>query len=94
MNQNVPMFLDARARARASGDRGLERAVQADLDRIGYREPAGPVRVETEAGLETTAVRAPERAVPQAPERRKGGRPPLPRCEHGKTPGHCTRCTG
>lgn len=86
------MFLRTRAQARALGDRGLERAVQADLDRIGYVESAAVERVEIPSGLETTAVRAPERAIPQAPATRKGGRPPLPRCAHGKTPGHCTKC--
>lgn len=82
MNPNVPMFLDARARARATGDRGLERAVQADLDRIGYREPVvteieppKPKLVERDDGMETTAVKAPERAVPQLSPR---GRPKHP----------------
>jgi hypothetical protein len=70
MNPNLQMFLADRARARAAGDRGLERAIQADLDRLGYVEPVE--RVEKPDGMETTAVRAPERAVP-APKRRTGG---------------------
>lgn len=88
------MFLGVRAQARALGDRGLEDAMNADLARIGYIDPGTVERIET-AAHETTAVRAPERAVPQrtAPrEKRTGGRPKLPRCEHGKTPGHCAKC--
>jgi hypothetical protein len=71
VNPNVQMFLADRARARAAGDHGLERAIQADLDRLGYVEPSVE-RVEKPDGMETTAVRAPERAVP-APKRRTGG---------------------
>jgi hypothetical protein len=41
------------------------------LDRLGYVEPSVE-RVEKPDGMETTAVRAPERAVP-APKRRTGG---------------------
>ena len=80
------MFLDARARARASGDHNLARALTADLARYGIVDTVVPV--ETAGGLETTAIRAPERAVPQ----NRGGRPRLPRCEHGKTPGKCRNC--
>lgn len=94
MNPRVAVLLDARARARAFEDRGLERAVQADLDRLGYQDPPG--RVVTGSGMETTAVRAPERAVPQAKqrprERGKGGRPPAPRCKHGQVEGRCRKC--
>lgn len=91
MNATLSMYLDARARARAFGDVGLERAVQADLDRMGYREP---VRIVTSSGMETTAVQAPERTVPQQRprERKKGGRPALPRCEHDKIVGRCSKC--
>jgi hypothetical protein len=63
VNPNVPMFLQARAQARAAGDRNLARSIQADLDRLGYVEPVE--RVEKLDGMETTAVRAPERAVPK-----------------------------
>lgn len=61
--------------------------MNADLARIGYIDPGTVERIET-AAHETTAVRAPERAVPQ-----RGGRPKLPRCAHGKTPGHCAKCS-
>lgn len=84
------MFLDARARARAFGDRGLERAVQADLDRLGYIDQS-PTRIETGTGMQTTAVQAPERAIPHV-KKNRGGRPPLPRCEHGQIQGRCTKC--
>lgn len=73
-------------------------AMTADLARIGYVDPTPGAhaveRVETPA-LETTAVRAPERAVPQARPRESknvGGRPPLPRCPHGKIVGRCSKC--
>lgn len=105
MNPNVPMFLDARARARAAGDRGLELAMTADLERIGYRDPADyrtptvTERVTAPSGMETAAVRAPERTVPAvkppaAPQgkRGRGGRPPLPRCPHGQVVGRCGKC--
>lgn len=73
MNQNVPMFLADRARARSAGDHGLERAIQADLDRLGYVEP--PERVERSDGMETTAVKPPEQATPKlAPRGRPNGR--------------------
>jgi hypothetical protein len=87
MHPKLSMFLADRASARAAGDAGLERAIQADLDRLGYREPevtfqpesaevhsSTPVRVETATGMETTAVRASERAVPKPFA--KGGRQP------------------
>jgi hypothetical protein len=69
MSANVTMFLRARAQARAAGDYNLARSIQADLDRLGYVE-----RVETPDGMETTAVRAPERAVP-TPKRRATAAP-------------------
>lgn len=94
MDATLSMFLYARARARASGDAGLERAVQADLDRMDYREPVVTERVTKPDGMETTSVQVPERAVPQQRprEQRRGGRPPLPRCPHNKIVGRCTKC--
>jgi hypothetical protein len=67
VNPNVPMFLQARAQARGRGGPQPRALDQADLDRLGYVEPlAEPVeRVEKPDGMETTAVRAPERAVPK-----------------------------
>lgn len=81
-------LLDMRARAREQGDLGQVRAINADLARIGYSEPT---RIETATGMETTAVRAPERAIPHV-KKNRGGRPPLPRCEHGQIQGRCTKC--
>jgi hypothetical protein len=90
---SVAYLLAERAKVARLGDAGLYRAITADLTRLGYvdetpRPEAAPVeRVETPTGMETTAVRAPERAVP------KGGRPPMPRCKHGKIDdGRCPRC--
>lgn len=95
MNPTVQMLLADRARARSAGDRGIERAITADLARYGIRDP--------EPGQETTTVTQPERAVPQPPQprpappakpaQRRGGRQPLPRCAHNKTPGNCTKCS-
>lgn len=97
---DVEFLLDMRERARRAGDRGIYLATTADLARIGYIDPPqGAARVTTAAGMETTAIVAPERAVPQvnpkpAPGRQKrpGGRPPLPRCPHNKIVGRCTKC--
>lgn len=83
MNATVDHLLGVRAQARALGDRGLEAAMTADLERVGY-----PAAVEHPAGLETTAVRAPETAVPK----RGGGRPRKPRCRHNRIEGKCPRC--
>lgn len=95
MDATLSMYLDARARARVSGDVGLERAVQADLDRRGYCEPVvTTARVTRPDGMETAAAQAAERAVPQQRprEQRKSGRPPLPRCPHNKIVGRCSKC--
>jgi len=89
----VAYLLAERAKVRALGDAGVERAITADLARVGYVDTPRPdaaqvTRVETPAGLETTAVTAPERTVPS-----RGGRPSLPRCKHGKIDdGRCHRC--
>lgn len=90
----VEFLLAERAKAARIGDRGVYNAITADLERVGYVEPVQqaepPERVETEAGMETAAVRAPQRAVPA---KKPGGRPALPRCRHGKIDdGRCARC--
>lgn len=51
----IDLFLETRAAAAARGDSGVYRAMCIELERVGYVEPAA---------LETTAVQAPERAVP------------------------------
>lgn len=63
------------------------------------RDKRKPERVETATGMETAAVRAPERVIPQVAakpkpreQRNRGGRPPLPRCEHNKIVGRCNKC--
>ena len=82
MHPTVRDRLEMRRRARALGDVSLERACNADLARFGHRDE----------GLETTQAEVlPERAVPPKPRR---GRPPGPRCEHGKTAGRCGECGG
>lgn len=65
-------YLRARERAVAIGDANLVRTINADLSRIGYREPE----------LETAeAPGMPEAAVPPETPRRKPGRPPKVRTE-------------
>lgn len=73
-------FVRIRAEARARGDWNLVRAMDVELERLGHRDP------EPEP-LETTSVVLPEKAVVK-----KAGRPPRPRCEHGKLIGRCLDC--
>jgi hypothetical protein len=74
------MFLHERERARARGDRGVERCMNVELRRMGYREPA----------LETVV---PEPLVEQAiPDPPKKGRRPKPRCEHEQIADRCVEC--
>jgi hypothetical protein len=58
--ERARQFLAARESARLRGDRSVERAMNAELERVGYREP------ET-----TQAAAPPERAVPPKPRRRR-----------------------
>jgi hypothetical protein len=76
------MLRGVRAQAHATGDHALAAAMTADLERMGVcDETIAPVGHET-------AVPAPmEKAVPK-----KGGRPKLPRCEHGRIVGRCEEC--
>lgn len=98
----LELFLATRADALRRGDRSVYRTMTAELERLGIVEDApGPVfpafnpATLAVAGsapvMETATVDAPERAVPDAPKRR--GRPPRPRCEHGKIVGReCLDC--
>lgn len=74
-------FLAIRAAARERGDWNLARAMDVELERLGYREAGA---------LEATAVRMPERAVTE----KRRGRPPRPRCEHDMLVGRCPECDG
>ena len=81
MHPRAEMFLRERERARARGDRGVERCMTVELDRMGYSEPR-PVETAT-----------PDReAVETAVPAKKNGRPKLPRCEHGNIVGRCLDC--
>lgn len=73
-----------RARALAQGDHSQVRALDADLERSGAIPEPG-----RSFGVESTAVELPERAVPEKPRR---GRPPRPRCEHGRIADRCVEC--
>ena len=90
------MFLRERDRAQARGDWGVVRSLTADLQRLGVPDdatrlhPAGkPSRVVTEA-LESPQEG--EVAVLEEEPRPKGGRPKLPRCEHGNITDRCVEC--
>jgi hypothetical protein len=80
---SIAYLLKVRNEADRRGDRGLYRAMSADLERLGYTDhDLGPEAFET-------AVPEPlEKAVPGP----RGGRPKLPRCEHGKIVGRCLDC--
>ncbi len=80
MENKLDMFLKAREEARLNADFSVMTAMNAELARLGYREP--------QAGLETTQAVMPERAIPPKPR----GRPPRPRCEHGQIVDHCNEC--
>lgn len=75
------MFLRERAKARARGDRGVERCMNVELNRMGYQEPP-PVETTTAPPMETTMVPGP-----------KKGRPPKPRCEHDMILSRCPDCS-
>jgi hypothetical protein len=77
----IGYLISMRDKARAQGDRNQARAIEADLARLGYREDAA-------APMETAAYEAPERAE----DKRRGGRPRLPRCEHDQIVGRCAAC--
>jgi hypothetical protein len=87
MHPTVVDRLRMREYARGIGDTGLESACNADLSRYGYRD-----NPEVSSAVETAEadVEGQERAVPNKP--RRGGRPPLPRCEHNNIVGRCGVC--
>ena len=64
-------------------DPGMFRALTADLERLGHFDPPCGVPEPQELAIPEEM----ERAVP-----RKGGRPKLPRCEHGLIVGRCREC--
>jgi hypothetical protein len=82
MQNKVEMLRGVRDQARALGDRSLEAATTADLERMGVRDEP-----ELVTGLETVVPELLEYAVP-----RKAGRPKLPRCEHDRIIGRCDEC--
>lgn len=82
MQDKVTMLRGVRDQARALGDRPLEAAMTADLERMGIMDEPEPV-----TGLETVVPELLEYAVP-----RKVGRPKLPRCEHDRIVGRCEEC--
>jgi len=83
---NVAYLLSMREKAVAQGDLGTYRAITADLRRHGYADD--DPRTRADEGFETAVPDEMERAVPKP----KGGRPKLPRCEHGRIVGRCMEC--
>lgn len=81
MHPKVRMFLEARDNAIARGDRGITRAMTAELDRLGV--PA------TATLAHPNGAPARERAKPAAV---KNGRPKPQRCEHDNLPERCAEC--
>lgn len=78
---SIAYLLSMRDKAKRSGDLGTYRAMTADLRRLGHVDEPRPEAFET-------AIPEPmETATPK-----KGGRPKLPRCEHGNIVGRCVEC--
>jgi hypothetical protein len=83
------MFLAAKIRATARGDAGIARCMTVELERMGnphLLEQAVPPAMERPERDDR------ETADPPPMETRKGGRPKLPRCEHGQIVGRCVDC--
>lgn len=56
MHPKIQMYLEARANAVARGDDGVIRAINADLARIGYVEPAAPAPAPRRRGKAEAAA--------------------------------------
>lgn len=78
----VTMFLRERDRARARGDRGIDRALTADLLRLG-------VPVEATLADPTGKHAANTTSNGHKPEQKRRAKP---RCEHGNVPERCQEC--
>lgn len=78
---SIAYLLEMRDKASMAGDWAQVRSLEADLARVGY------VEIPRIGGLETAVPSPLETAV-----LKKGGRPKLPRCEHGKIVGRCVAC--
>jgi hypothetical protein len=74
------MFLQERENARARSDSGVERCMNVELARMGYRDV--PIRAET------TTVEPKENTGQPRPRPKR----PKPRCEHGQVPDRCVDC--
>lgn len=75
-------FMTARDRAEKRGDWNMVRCMNVELARMGYVDPA-TVAEPVSNGNGSVAVEEPKR---------KGGRPKLPRCEHGQIADRCQEC--
>ena len=93
-SQKILQFLRYRDQAIARRDWGLHRSLTADLRRWGvpddatFVHPSGkPVHASMQPE-ETAAVAVTDEEA----QRSKGGRPRLPRCEHGNVTDRCEFC--
>lgn len=99
MHPKIELFVAERKRALARGDMGVYRSISADLARYGYSEEDGSVAFEPVGAtfaVESLTARADEQGgvATASPETKtnKGGRPKLPRCEHGNVADRCVEC--
>lgn len=81
MHPRVRMFLQERDRARARGDLGVIRSLTVELERLGVPPTA---TMADPSGKHATAA--------TNTDKRKPGRPKLPRCEHGGVMERCPEC--
>ena len=95
----VAMFLRESDRAYARGDGGIVRSMNVELRRLGVPDdatlanPAGRSRKPSQTVSEPeVAVLEVEPSIPDEEPRNKGGRPKLPRCEHGNVADRCPDC--
>lgn len=93
LHPRVSMFLEERDRARVRGDQGVIRSLTADLLRLGVPADATLANPTGKHGNGNGHASDGETATAtvEAPKRR-GGRPRLPRCEHGAIAERCPIC--
>jgi hypothetical protein len=88
---SIAYLIQQRDKARAYGDKGQARAIDADLARQGYHGGTAP-EIVSPVVFETTVADEPlERAVPEPPKKKRGPAA-KPRCEHGKIADRCADC--
>lgn len=89
MNNKLALFLETREDAFHRQDWSVVMAMNAELQRVGYKDPESVLDRHEMAPETMQATEVLERAVPERPKR---GRPPRPRCEHGMLVERCPTC--